>query len=115
MHRLVIALTTLLTLIGVAVIGAYLFIFGPGIDHAASLAPENSLAYVSVYLSPSTGQEMNFGDLLTKLPGFSDRDQLGDKLDQIVQRTLADAGLDYHADVKPWLGDEIALAILPAT
>ncbi len=114
MHRLVIALTTLLALIGAAVVAGYLFIFGPTVDRAATMAPATSLAYVSVYLSPSTGQEMNLADLLTRLPGFSDRATLADKLDEIVQRALTGAGVDYHENVKPWLGDQLALAVVPA-
>jgi len=70
MRRLVIALTTLLTLVGVSVVAGYLFVFGPTVDKAATMAPANALAYVTVYLSPSTGQETSLADLLTRLPGF---------------------------------------------
>jgi hypothetical protein len=111
-HRLVIALTTLLAAVAIAVIVAYLFIFGPSADRAANLAPAGSVAYVSVYLTPSSGQQANLGDLLTKLPGLRDRSALGNKIDEITQRQVATAGLDYRADVKPWLGDEAAVALL---
>jgi len=114
MHRLAVALTTLLTLVGVAVVVGYLFIFGPSPDRAAAMAPSTSVAFVSVYLSPSTGQEMSLADLLTRLPGLEDRATLADKLDEIVQRSLGDAGIDYHANVKPWLGDQLAVALVPA-
>jgi hypothetical protein len=112
MHRLVIAATTLLALIGAVVVIGYLFIFGAATDRAAAIAPARSLAYVSVYLTPSTGQQMHLADLLSTLPGFSDRDAVGAKIDEFAQRFLGDAGLDYRADVKPWLGDEVALAVV---
>jgi hypothetical protein len=115
MRRLVIALTTLLTLVGVSVVAGYLFVFGPTVDKAATMAPANALAYVTVYLSPSTGQETSLADLLTRLPGFSDRSALGDKIDELVQQALSSTGVDYHADVKPWLGDQLAVALLPGT
>ena len=112
MHRVVIAATTLLALIGAVLVVAYLFIFGAATDRAAAIAPGRSLAYASVYLTPSTGQQMRLADLLTKLPGFSDRNALGTKIDELAQRFLGDTGLDYRADVKPWLGDEVALAVI---
>ena len=114
MQRLVIALTALLTLVGAAVVAGYLFIFGPSVDRAATLAPSTSLAYVSVSLTPSTGQEMDLADLLAKLPGFSDRAALATKIDEIVQRSLSQAGIDYHAEVAPWLGDRLAVALVPS-
>jgi len=112
MHRLVIAATTLLSLIGALVVVAYLLIFGAATDRAATIAPARSLAYVSIYLTPSTGQQMRLADVLTKLPGFTDRDAVGTKIDEFAQRFLGDAGLDYRADVKPWLGNEVAVAVI---
>jgi len=112
MHRLVIALTTLLAAVGAAVVIAYLFVFGPSADRAANLAPAGTVAYVSVYLTPSSGQQANLADLLTKLPGLTDRSALGTKIDEITQRQVTTAGLDYRADIKPWLGDEVAVALL---
>ena len=81
MRRLVIAATTLLALVGALVVVAYLFIFGAATDRTSAMAPARSLAYASVYLTPSTGQQMRLADLLSKLPGFSDRTALGDKID----------------------------------
>ncbi len=111
MHRLVIAATTLLALIGAVVVVAYLFIFAAAGDRAAAIAPARSLAYVSLYLNPSTGQQMNLQSVLTKLPGF-DSATLATNIDVLVQRLLGDAGVDYRADVKPWLGGEVAVALV---
>lgn len=112
MHRLVVAVTSLLVLVGVAVVAGYLFIFGAVTDRAAGFAPADSLAYASVYLTPSTGQQMRLGDILTRIPGFTDRNALGTKIDELAQRFLGGSGLDYRADVKPWLGDEVAVAVV---
>ncbi len=113
MRRLVIALTTILTLTGAAVVAGYLFVFGPGSDRAADLVPSTTLAYTTVDLSPSTGQEVNLTGLLTRLPGFSDQASLGEKIDELLQRFLAGTGLDYHADVKPWIGDQLTVVVVP--
>ena len=71
------------------------------------------MAYANVYLQPSTGQQANLSGLIGRLPGFADEAALDDKIDQVVQNLLATTGIDYRADVKPWLGDQIAIAAWP--
>lgn len=110
MHRLVVALVTLLGLTGLAVVGAYLFLFSAASDRAAALAPATSAFYVNVYLRPSTGQQMNLSGLIGRLPGFADDATLDEKVDQVVQNLLAGTGIDYRTQVKPWLGDQLAVA-----
>ena len=113
MHRLVIALVTLIGLTGAFVVGTVLFLSGASTDRAASLAPESTAAYVNVYLQPSAGQQMNLGQLIGRLPGFADDAALDDKIDQIAQRFLGETGIDYEADLKPWIGSQIAVAAWP--
>lgn len=113
MHRLVIALVTLISLTGAAVVAAYLFLFAAGTDRAAQLAPADSAAYVNVYLQPSTGQQMNLSNLMGRLPGFADEASLDEKVDQIVQNLLTGSGIDYRQQIKPWLGDQVAMATWP--
>lgn len=115
MRRLVIALTGLLTLAGVTVVALYLLVFAAGTDRAARIAPAASALYVNVYLQPSTGQQMELSDLLSRFPGFRDQATLDEKLDQLAQRFLSAAGLDYRADLKPWLGNQLALAVAPGS
>jgi len=110
-HRLVIALTTLLALVGAAFLAAYLFILGAAADRAARLAPADTAMYATLYLEPSTSQRMRLGDLLGRLPGFADEAALEEKIDQITQNLLAGAGIDYRERVKPWLGGQLAVAI----
>ncbi len=116
MHRLVIALVTLLGLSGAAFLAGYLLLFSASTDRAAALAPARSAFYVNVYLQPSTGQQMNLGDLIGRLPGFADEASLDDKVDQVVQNLLGatDLGLDYEEQVKPWLGNQLAIASWPS-
>jgi hypothetical protein len=114
MHRLVIALVTLIGLTGVAVVGAYLLLFSAGTDRAARLAPPETAFYVNVYLQPSAGQQMNLSNLIGRLPGFADDASLDDKVDQVVQNLLAGTGVDYRSDLKPWLGNQLALAVWPS-
>lgn len=110
MHRLVIALTTLIGLAGAAVIGVYLFLGGATADRAAGLAPASSAFYATLYLQPSAGQQSQLAGVLSRLPGFEDTAALDTKIDELAQRFFGDAGFDYRADVKPWLGNQLAIA-----
>jgi hypothetical protein len=113
MHRLVVALTTLLALTAGTYVAAYVFLFSGASDRAAGLVPDDATAYARVYLQPSAGQQANLSDLIGRLPGFADEATLDDKIDEIVQNLLAGAGLDYRGDLKPWLGDQVAVATWP--
>jgi hypothetical protein len=113
MHRLVIALVTLLGLTGAFVVGTVLLFSGASTDRAANFAPANTAAYVNVYLQPSAGQQMNLAELIGRLPGFADDASLDDKIDQVAQNLLGGAGIDYQADLKPWIGSQVAVAAWP--
>lgn len=114
MHRLVIALVTLIGLTGAAFIAGYLLLFSASSDRAAMIAPANSAFYVNVYLQPSAGQQMNLSELIGRLPGFADEASLDGKVDLVVQNLLSGSGIDYLSDVKPWLGNQVAVAGWPA-
>lgn len=110
MHRLVIALTSLIALIGVAVVGVHLFLGGAAVDRAAALAPASSAFYLNVYLQPSAGQQQQLASVLSRLPGFEDTAAIDTKIDELAQNLVGEAGIDYRATVKPWLGNQIAIA-----
>jgi hypothetical protein len=115
MHRLVIALTTLLTLAGGTFLAAYLLLFAGVTDRAAAIAPADTIAYANLYLQPSTAQQMRLGALIGRLPGFEDASTLDEKIDEVAQNLLSSAGIDYRDDVRPWLGNQASIAVLPAT
>jgi len=116
MHRLVVALVTLIGLTGAAFLAGYLLLFSASTDRASALAPGDSAFYLNVYLQPSTGQQMNLGGLIGRLPGFADEASLDEKVDQVVQNLLGSTGLslDYRTRIKPWLGNQVAVAGWPA-
>jgi hypothetical protein len=113
MHRLVIALTTLLTLAGATVVAGYLLVFGAATDRAATVVPADAPLYLNVYLKPSTAQQMKLAGLLGRLPGFGDEATLDTKIDEALQQALGQLQLDYRHDLKPWLGDQLAIASWP--
>ena len=115
MHRLVIALVTLIGLTAAAFVAGYLLLFSASTDRAASLAPANTAFYINLYLQPSAGQQMNLSGLIGRLPGFADEASLDEKVDQVVQNLLSGTGIDYRQHLKPWLGDQIAVAGWPGS
>jgi hypothetical protein len=114
MHRLVIALTTLLALTGAAFVAAHL-LFSQPTDLAAQLAPADTAIYINITLQPSAAQRMRIEELAQRLPGFGDVSVLDEKIDEVAQNLLGLAGLDYRRDVRPWLGDQISLLIPAGT
>jgi hypothetical protein len=115
MHRLVVALTTLVVLVGGAYLGLYVLLFGGVTDRAATLVPADAIAYANIYLQPSSSQQMRLGALLGRLPGFEDTSTIDEKIDEIAQNLLSTAGVDYRADIRPWLGNQASIAVLPAS
>lgn len=114
MHRLVIAVVTLLGLAAGAVVAGYLLLGSGTADPAAEMAPANTTAYVRVYLQPSAGQRVKLAHLVTRLPGFADAATLDQKIDQVMTNLLRGRGVDYVADIKPWVGDQLAVAAWPS-
>ncbi len=115
MRRLVVAGTSVLVMLGVAVVATYLLLFAAATDRAARAAPADTALYLSAYLQPSTGQQADLFGLIGTLRGFGDPAAMEQKIDEVAQRLLGDAGIDYLADVRPWLGGQIALAASPAS
>ena len=115
MQRLVVAATALLVMAGAVVVGAYLLLFAATTDRAARAAPAGTAIYVNVYLQPSSGQKMHLLALVGQLRGFGDAATVEDKIDEVAQRLLDQAGVDYTTDVRTWLGTQVAVAVLPAS
>lgn len=113
LQRLVIALTTLLGLVGGVVVAGYLLVFAVGTDRMAAAVPDDAAAYVTVYLQPTTGQQMNLAAMLGNVPGFADPASLDRKIHEIGARFLGQAGIDYEADIRPWIGNQLSVAAEP--
>ncbi len=113
LQRLVIALTVFIGLVGATVVAGYLILFAVGTDRAARAVPADAIAYATVYLQPSTGQKMNLALLLGHVPGFSDAANLDQKIHEIAARFLGMAGINYEADVRPWIGNQLSVALRP--
>ena len=115
LQRLVVALTVFIGLVGATVVAGYLAIFAAGTDRAARAVPADAIAYATVYLQPSTGQQLNLALLLGHVPGFADAANLDQKIHEIAARFLGQSGVDYESDVRPWIGNQLSVALRPGS
>jgi hypothetical protein len=91
--------------------------FATGAQPAQAL-PDTTVAYFSVDLDPSGGQKIEAIQTLRKFPAF--REEIGLEADDDLRERLFEEitdsgeceGLDYAADVKPWLGSRAAMAVV---
>ena len=89
--------------------------FATGAQPAEAL-PDSTIAYASVDLDPSGGQKIEAIKTLRKFPGFTDEidiksdEDLRERLFEEITSSGECEGLDYDADVKPWLGSRAAMA-----
>jgi hypothetical protein len=81
---------------------------------AAALVPQDALGYVTVAVNPSDSQKSDIDGILSKFPKASKKTFDAAK-DDVLTRAVKSLGLDYQTEVKPWLGDELAIAALPNT
>ncbi|HUJ92417.1 MAG TPA: DUF3352 domain-containing protein [Gaiellaceae bacterium] len=81
---------------------------GSSLGAGAAVAPADSVAFVAVNTDTSSSQWQAVDALLQKFPGH---DQLFTQLQQQLQQKT---GLSWSDDVKPALGPELDLAVLPA-
>ncbi len=85
-------------------------------DQPAQALPAGAIGYLSVDLDPSGAQKLEAIRTLRKFPAFADNVDLDtdDDLRERLFTELSDSGecegLDYAADVEPWLGDRAAVA-----
>jgi hypothetical protein len=76
------------------------------------MVPSDALGYITISTNPSDSQKSDIDALLAKFPKASRKTFDGLK-EQGLGAAVQKIGLDYQADVKPWLGSELSIAILP--
>jgi len=77
-------------------------------DEAARLVPRNALVYGHATVEPNSDQWRFAGEVVRKLPTLR-------RLRDRALRSLSggDRALDFDTAVRPWIGDEAAIALLP--
>lgn len=76
---------------------------------AAGIVPANAIGFLSVNLEPAIEQQRSLLSFAKAFPDAKVKDEFGDAKDELLSEILSESGMTL-ADVKPWLGKEIAVA-----
>ena len=108
-----------------ALVAGLLVLGGSGYAFASYLAgggtqpedvlPADTLGFVRLDLDPSAGQKLAMRSLLEKFPDIGTEDD-SDLRAQLLERLmdLTETELVFEDDVRPWLGQRMAVGVVPA-
>ena len=103
--------------LAVAAIVAAIVVFGSRpTPPALTYIPAGAVMVVEVRPDLPGDQLQKLGNLLAHFPGFADQSTLPDKLDESFAQLFSRAsggGVDYRADIKPWLSGPAFIALMP--
>lgn len=99
-------------------IGLFLWL-RPSSASATSAVPADALGVIELDLNPAVGDQVALKDLLEKFPSLKSRVDGGETdYKKVLYQTVTQGQSgtpDYETEVKPWLGDAVAIAALPRT
>jgi hypothetical protein len=111
------AIVVLVALVVSAVLGGGAFavykVFFDGGPQPADVLPASTVAVLSIDLDPSAGQKIEALKSIRKFPQLKEDlglDPTDDLRRYFVEEALDCDGLDFDADVKPWIGKRAAVA-----
>ncbi len=103
-------------LLGGGAVFAYSKLSGGGPQPEEAL-PASTVAFMKVDLNPSAGQKVDgfrfarkFPELRKQLEGLDENGDLREEVFKAIQKSGDATDLDYEKDIKPWLGDRMAVA-----
>jgi hypothetical protein len=85
---------------------------GGGGQQPEDVLPANAVGVVKVDLDPSLGQKKALYDLSRKFPRVHAKGA-GSIKDDLLGSMFTSGSMNYKRDVKPWLGDRVAIAAVP--
>ena len=102
------------TLLVFGVIGAIVFLAGPGAGTPSTsslYAPADTATFLELRHDLPGDQRDRLAAFTGHFPGFADPAAFEQKLDESLDQILATSGsgLDWEADVEPWFGGQVAL------
>ena len=113
MKRKVLIISAVLILVLGAIAGVVVYLFLQSVSHppeeTAKFLPEETALYVSMNLRPGADQLMKARgilDLFQENPSFEER------LDELYGDIEEETGINVEEDLFPWVGPEVAMAIL---
>lgn len=109
-----VALLVVALMVGVVSVASALLVGGGGSSAVQGWLPDDTVAYLEIRADLPGDQRAKVGDLLARFPGFADQASLDRKIDEAIERILAGSGVGWTADIKPWFGGEVGLAVTAA-
>jgi hypothetical protein len=109
-----VALITVAIMVGVVSVAVAILAAGGGASSVQGWLPKDTIAYLEVRADLPGDQRARMGDLLAKFPGFADQASNDAKIDEALDRLIAESGVSWSGDLKPWVGGEVGLAVTEA-
>ena len=80
----------------------------------AGVAPKNAVAFLEIRTDLPGDQHAKLADFLSHFPGFQDRAQFDNALDNVLNRLTSQvsADLSYTSAFKPWIEGEVSIAAM---
>ena len=80
-------------------------------DQTARLLPSDTDVYLSVNLRPGRGQLRELRDIVER---FQEHPDIQRRIDELLDDAEAETSIDPRDDLVPWLGPEVAIALIDA-
>ncbi|MFH1475603.1 MAG: DUF3352 domain-containing protein, partial [Chloroflexota bacterium] len=109
-----VALITLAVMVGVVSVAVAILTVGGGASSVQGWLPKDTIAYLEVRADLPGDQRTRIGDLLAKFPGFADQASNDAKIDEALDKLLADSDSTWSRDLKPWVAGEVGFAFTGA-
>src|ERR1035437_3630199 len=79
----------------------------------ASIAPKNSVAFLEVRSDLPGDQHARLADFMSHFPGFKDRAQFDNALDEVLNKLTSQVSPDlrYSSAFKPWMEGEVSISV----
>lgn len=79
----------------------------------AAMAPKNSVFFMEVRTDLPGDQRANLAGFLSHFPGFKDRAQFDNALDEVLNKLTSEVSPDlrYTSAFKPWMEGEVSIAL----
>lgn len=100
---------------------AFALNFFRAVANPSDALPGNAAAIIKVELNPSDAKKLDIYQFLTKFPSIKERFSNQKEFTTDPRKAIWDAlntgsasGVDYDAEIKPWLGDSLGVAVVPS-
>jgi hypothetical protein len=109
-----IAAAVVLCVVVATAAGAFVLSGASGVKSlTAAIAPKSSLAFLEVRTDLPGDQHANLADFMSHFPGFEDRAQFDNALDELLNQltSAVSPDLTYSSAFKPWMEGEVSVAV----